>query len=154
MSPEIEFAWRTNNAVNDVLLDHLTPPMLEAVTPGGGYTVAQHLAHMVEATKYWLSVLEPSAAEPLEDLFDNFEDFNPSTDLAQIRRVMHATRDAALHAAKTVQNKGDLPHSSPSQFLFHAAIHDAHHRGQIMLALKAAGFALPDDGDLWRPLKT
>ncbi len=154
MSPEIEFAWNTNNAVNDILLDYLTPPMLKTVTPGGGYTVAQHLAHMVEATKYWLSVLEPSAAKPLGDLFDNFEDFNAETDVLRISRVMRDTRDAALRTAKTVQNKGDLPHSSPSQFLFHAAIHDAHHRGQIMLALKTAGFALPDDGDLWRPLKS
>ena len=65
---DITSAWQANAAINDVLLDHLTPEMLEAGTPGAGYTVAQHLAHMVQCLKGWSSQLEPSAMSDLPDL--------------------------------------------------------------------------------------
>jgi uncharacterized damage-inducible protein DinB len=31
-------------------------------------------------------------------------------------------------------------------------IHDAHHRGQILLALKTAGHPLPNEDIFWNPL--
>jgi hypothetical protein len=35
-SPPVREAWQANVRVNQVLLEHLTPEMLEAQTPGGG----------------------------------------------------------------------------------------------------------------------
>ncbi len=33
---DITQAWNANDAINNVLLEHLTPAMLETGTPGGG----------------------------------------------------------------------------------------------------------------------
>ncbi len=158
ISPEIAFAWNTNNAVNAVLLEHLTPEMLEAGTPGGGYTVAQHLAHMVECTKGWGMQLGDSELKNLPDLYSNYDDetghFDAEMNLGRIKSVMKQTRDLVLKTAQNAVGKGKLPHSSPAQFLMHMSIHDAHHRGQILLALKAEGFALPDENSLWMPLRS
>ncbi len=157
ISPEIEFAWNTNNAVNAVLLEHLTPDMLEAGTPGGGYTVAQHLAHMVECTKGWGMRLEESELKKLPDLYSNYDEdtgeFDAEMNLERIKSVMIQTKNVVLETAKNAVGKGNLPHSSPAQFLMHMAMHDAHHRGQILLALKDQGFALPDENSLWLPLR-
>ena len=157
ISPEIEFAWNTNNAVNAVLLEHLTPEMLEAGTPGGGYSVAQHLAHMVECTKGWGMQLEESELKNLPDLYFNYNmdtgDFDAEMNLERIKTIMTQTENVVLEVAKKAIGKGKLPHSSPAQFLMHMAMHDAHHRGQILLALKAEGFALPDENSLWMPLR-
>ncbi len=158
ISPEIEFAWNTNNAVNAVLLEHLTPDMLNAITPGGGYTVAQHLAHMVECTKGWGMQLETENLEKLPDLYSNYDTdtgmFDAEMNLEQIKSVMTQTKSLVLETAKNAVSKGNLPHSSPAQFLMHMAMHDAHHRGQILLALKTNGFALPDENSFWLPLRS
>jgi uncharacterized damage-inducible protein DinB len=159
VNPDILHAWQTNQAVNEVLLAHLTPQMLEAGTPGGGYNVAQHLAHMVECSKGWGMELEPSLLQDLPDLYSNYDpdtgDFDAEMDLERIKAVWRQTRAALLETAqKNATNNGKLPHASPAQLLFHMAVHDAHHRGQILLALKTFGFPLPDDSALWLPLRT
>jgi uncharacterized damage-inducible protein DinB len=158
MSPEAIHAWQTNQAVNEVLLSHLTSEMLKAGTPSGGYSVAQHLAHMVECTKGWGMELEPSLLAGVPDLYSNFDpdtgDFDAEMELARIKTVFRETRQKLLETAQNASSNGKLPHASPTQLLFHMAIHDAHHRGQILLALKSEGFPLPDDAALWLPLRT
>lgn len=124
--------------------------MLAAVTPGGGYTVAQHLAHIVEATKYWGAQFDEPRLEPLPDLYDPLaEVFVPGTDLARIAEVMAQTYGAALEAAEAAEDLGRSPHASVDAHLIHTMVHDAHHRGQILLALKTSGRPLPDEGSLW-----
>ena len=91
-------AWQANLRVNQMLLGHLTPEMLGARTPGGGYNVAQHLAHIVGVTKYRGAKFD-SGLETLPDLFTIREDldeadakaFVPETDLARIKDVLAQT---------------------------------------------------------------
>jgi uncharacterized damage-inducible protein DinB len=157
LSSEIEFAWNSNNAVNQVLLQHLTPAMLKAGTPGGGYSIAQHLAHMVGESKQWGTELEAAELEKLPDLYSNYDNdtgsFDAEMNLDRISAVMTQTRDLILKIAKNTVDTGNLPHSSCAQFLMHMAMHDAHHRGQILLALKTSGFALPEERAFWIPLR-
>lgn len=68
---------------------------------------------------------------------------------------MRETYEAVLGAAQAATQKGATAygesHDSPDAFLIHMMVHDAHHRGQILLALKTAGHPLPDEDAVWGP---
>ncbi len=136
--------------------------MLDACTPGGGYTAAQHLSHLVGSVKYWGSKLDDAHLGGLPDLTvhknpsENDPDaFVPETDLKRIRAVFVETAEAARDAVKNAPEgfTGELPHASTDAFLIHMMVHDAHHRGQLLLALKTSGYALPDEDSRWTPWK-
>lgn len=153
LAEELTIAVRSNAAVNDLLAAHLsTPEMLDARTPGGGYTASQHLAHMVEVRRYWLSELSAGAAEGLPGLHDPAQQvFVAERDPARIRAVLAQTSEAVLETVVTAPDRGNLPHVSLAKFLIYLLVHDAHHRGQILLALKAGGLPLPHDDSMWGP---
>lgn len=144
-------AARSNADVNDLLVAHLTTPeMLDARTPSGGFTVAEQLAHMAGTSKFWLMKLSAGAAADLPDLYDPQRQ-RAERDPARIRAALDRTSAAVLEAATTAPDKGELPHLSPAQFLIHTLVHDAHHRGQILLPLKTSGLPLPDEDAMWFP---
>jgi uncharacterized damage-inducible protein DinB len=149
---DVTLSWNANAAINDVLVNHLTPAMLEAVTPGGGQTVVQHLVHMTECLKYWTAELEVSAINDFPDLSNTTTgQFDPQTNPSHIRSAMKKIYDIVLTTALNAKDKGNLPHSTVGKFLMYTVAHDAHHRGQILLALKTNGFGLPDEGAMWLP---
>ena len=155
MANDVAEAWRANARVNRELLNHLTEEMLGAQTPGGGYSVAQHLAHMTEVMKSWGFKLDEQL-NALPDLYSDYDEvadtFVAETDLTRIRDVMVETEEALLKAVEESEGeKGTLPHTSTGAFLIHMMVHDAHHRGQILLALKTSGHPLPDEDRLWGP---
>ena len=147
-------AWLANQKVTLVLINHLNKEMLAASTPGGGYTVAQHFAHIVESTKYWGSRFDRSL-EKLPDLYWDYNeetyDFKAETDLSKIKDVLRETVQKALQSSKNTTDMADSPHPTTDAYLIHMMVHDAHHRGQIMLALKTNGHALPDENEFWSP---
>ena len=153
-------AWQANARVNHELLNHLTEEMLDAQTPGGENSVAQHLAHMAGVMKDWGSRLD-AQLDTLPDLYNAEADtyfsdtFIAEKNLARVRDVMTETEQAVLEVvqSKPEGDRGTLPHPSAAAFLIHMMIHDAHHRGQILLALKTAGYLLPDEDRFWGPWK-
>jgi uncharacterized damage-inducible protein DinB len=147
----VKEAWKANDRVNEVLLEHLTPDMLNAQTPGGGYTVARHLAHMTE-TKVFFGIKLNDTVSQLPSLFVNEKEMIPETNLAQIKDVMRQTSKTILETSETTDGKGNLPQLSTEAYLIHMMIHDGHHRGQILLALKTAGHPLPNEDLFWQPL--
>jgi uncharacterized damage-inducible protein DinB len=147
----VKEAWEANNKVNKVLLEHLTPNMLNAQTPGGGYTVARHIAHMTKTKVYFGSKLNESLRQ-LPSLYINEKELIPETNLAQIKDVTRLTSHKILETAENAKDKGNLPQTSIEGYLIHMMIHDGHHRGQILLALKSAGHPLPNEDLFWQPL--
>jgi uncharacterized damage-inducible protein DinB len=143
-------AWEANDKVNKVLLEHLTLDMLNAQTPGGGFTIAQHLAHMTRTKKYFGMKLS-EALRTLPDLHDKATD-KVETNLAQIKDVMRQTSKGILETSENAKDKGNLPQTSTEAYLIHMMIHDGHHRGQILLALKTVGHPLPNEDLFWQPL--
>ncbi|UCH24923.1 MAG: DinB family protein [Trueperaceae bacterium] len=146
-------AWQTNLDVNLELVRHLTPEMLSAQTPGGGFSVAQHLAHIVASVKYWGMALEKGAFAGLADLYDpDAEEFVAENDREKIETVLKETYECARAAAERhPRGSAELPHADASAFLLHMMVHDAHHRGQVLLALKVSGHPLPAEQALWAP---
>ncbi len=154
LSPSVKKAWQANTRINRTLLEHLTPDMVTAQTPGGGWTVAQHIAEFVGTPKHFGTKFAKARLEPLPNLYDEeAEGFVAETDLGRIREVAQQTADAVLDAAETADDTGDLPHTSLDAYLIHMMVHDAHHRGQVLLALKTSGFPLPGDDVMWGPWK-
>jgi uncharacterized damage-inducible protein DinB len=155
MNPELAealtVAARSNAAVNDLLAAHLSSrEMLDARTPGGGFTVAEHLAHLAGTNKSWLAQLSAGAAGGLPDLYDPERQL-AERDPARVRAVLAQTSAAVLETVVTAPDRGNLPHVSLAKFLIYLLVHDAHHRGQILLALKAGGLPLPHDDAMWGP---
>ena len=154
ISDSVKEAWQVNTKVNRALLEHLTPEMVAVQSREGGWTVAQHIAEFVGTPKHFGMEFDKDRLEPLPDLYDpEAEGFMAETDLKRIRKVAEQTADAVLEAAETAEGKGDLPHSSLDAYLIHMMVHDAHHRGQILLALKTNGHPLPDEAHMWGPWK-
>jgi uncharacterized damage-inducible protein DinB len=151
VTQSIKEAWEANDKVNKILLEHLTSEMLGAQTPGGGYTVARHIAHMTKTKVYFGSKLDESLKQ-LPSLYSNEKELIPETNLAQMKDVMRQTSQRILESAETAKDRGDLPQTSIVGFLIHMMIHDGHHRGQILLALKTAGHPLPNEDLFWQPL--
>lgn len=154
-------AWQRNMAVNGLLVQHLEPAMLGARSPGGGASVAQHIAHMVMTVKFWGARIDPQRMEALPDLFLEEpsggapEHLAPETDLARISATWRQTEEAALAAASShPAGAPSSPHRDGAAYLTHMLVHDAHHRGQILLALKTAGHPLPDDEGMWAPWRS
>lgn len=162
VSPAVRDAWTSNVRVNRVLLDHLTPEMLEAQTPGGGYTVARHLAHIINTVQYWGSLRDKDRFEALPSAVLNYDEATGNVevekDLGRIGSVQRETEETALDAA-TIEPEGvalppgewESPHATADAYLIHMMVHDAHHRGQILLALKTNGHLLPDEDAMWGP---
>lgn len=157
----VDAAWQRNRAVNRALLEHLRPPMLAARSPGGGASVAQLLAHMAGTVKFWGDRIDPDRMQPVPDLFHGQPEsgepdaLDPETDLTRIRAAFEETAAAALALARARPGgSAESPHPDSAAYLVHMLAHDAHHRGQILLALKTAGHPLPDDEAMWAPWRS
>ena len=130
------------------LLEHLNSDMLSAQTPGGSMSAAQHLIHMVDAVRFWGCYFDEPRFSALPDLAGASEE---SVNLDKLRFDMKQRDAAALEASLAATDKGRLPFDSIGTFLIHIVSHDAHHRGQIVLALKTSAHTLPSDDALWSP---
>ena len=150
LSESVKEAWQINTRINKEVLEHLTPEMINAQTPGDGFTVAEHILEIVGTPKYFGMKFDEAKLGALPDLYTvEGESYIAETDLRRIREVAKQTAEAVLEAAETADSKGELPHSSLDIYLIHMMVHDSHHRGQLQLALKAAGYELPGDDILW-----
>lgn len=161
VSPSVREAWGANARVNEVLLTHLTPEMLAAGTPGGGYTVARHVAHILNTVQYWGSLRDKrleALPSPVLEYDEATGRVEVETDLSRLLDIKRQTETTALEVAEAEPDGAQLPpgewespHATPDAYLIHMMVHDAHHRGQILLALKTSGFALPDEDAVWGP---
>jgi uncharacterized damage-inducible protein DinB len=104
---------------------------------------------MAEAKKFWNAMLNEEQANTLPNFFK--EELVPETNLAHIKDVFRQTSKVTLEIVNNTSDLGNFPYTSLDSYLIHLIAHDAHHRGQILLALKTAGHKLPNEGALWGP---
>ncbi|HSU15123.1 DinB family protein [Longimicrobium sp.] len=133
--------WRIHNRINLYLLDAIAGDALADVGATKGRGVGKTFAHVHNVRLMWLKSAAPELLEGLEKLGD--------ADAAPDRAMLRAALQASASAIETLlargleaeKIKGFKPH--PAAFLGYLISHESHHRGQIMLALKANGH-LPD----------
>jgi uncharacterized damage-inducible protein DinB len=150
ISQLVKDTWQINDAMNAVLLEQLTPDMLSLQTPDKNWSVAGYLAHLAGSKKWWASHINKEDVASLPDLYQEIEgSFVVEKDIEKIKAVFAKTSKTFLEAAERATNKGALPYASIDHYLIHMTIHDAHHRGQIFLLLRTAGYAPPDEDTFW-----
>jgi uncharacterized damage-inducible protein DinB len=146
MLGEMLDVWRRHESVNRLLLDGVPDealgaiPLLKAGKPGRGRDIARVYGHMIDVRMSTMRKAEIAAAGGFKGFDKGF-----SPDRADIEAGLEASARAVELRLTSALEKGEMIHKhGPWVFLGYLIAHESHHRGQIMLALKQNGFALPD----------
>lgn len=137
---ELIETWNISNRVGLYLLDALEESHLQDIAATKGRSVGEQFAHLHNVRLMWLKVSAPSLMEGMEKL-----EKDASTDKGKLATALQHSAGAIAKMLEEAFTAGKLknfkPH--PHAFLGYIIAHEAHHRGQILLALKANGH-LPD----------
>ena len=129
-------AYSANARINQYLVQHLDPAVWHAPSPlPKGRTVAALVAHMYNCGLRYLERTAPGFPVPAE--LDRRR-----VSRGQAARALGAKRKAVLAiVGGALEDNGKIvgfPHSAAG-FLAYYMIHDAHHRGQILLQARLLG---------------
>ncbi|CAN5564733.1 hypothetical protein BH23BAC4_BH23BAC4_05540 [soil metagenome] len=119
----------------------------ELLTDDVAHQPARHLVnHLAEADLLWIARVEEVPHK--HNLWDAPDAESCRRRLAAaaraIQRLLAKTDDEALSRSISYQNTSGEPFSTPlGEILDHLLLHGAHHRGQVALALRAAGTPPP-----------
>ena len=144
MDEQLIETWNIHNRLNLYLLAAISPDVLGAVSTLKGRTVYQLFAHMHNVRLMWLNASAPELVGSLVKVEGSAGTHD------QLREALTASASAieSLLRASFAQGgrvKGFKPHA----VAFHGYLlsHEAHHRGQITLVLKALGHPLDNKTD-------
>jgi uncharacterized damage-inducible protein DinB len=132
--------WQINNRVNLYLLDALAPEQLESKLLSKGRSAAENFAHIHNVRLMWLKASQPEFPGGSTKI----ENENAG-DKTLLRKSLDDSGEAIAELLKKAiaqggKVKGFKPHATA--FLGYLAAHEAHHRSQIILALKQSGHPL------------
>ena len=130
-------AWAIHDRINRYLLAAIPEEALTAVSASKGRTVAEQFAHMHNVRLMWLKAALPELLTGLTKL--------EKTGLGRKSLNTELERSGAAiaklleeSAANADRIKGFKPHGTA--FFAYLVSQESHHRGQILLTLKQAGF--------------
>jgi uncharacterized damage-inducible protein DinB len=140
MADPLVDTWQIHDRIHGYLLDAIPAAQLEAIAPSKGRSVAQAFAHIHNVRLMWLAsagVELPAGAAKIDpDRTLSVSSLKKS--LAASAKGVTMLIENALAAGGKV--KGFKPHVHA--FVGYLISHESHHRGQIMVTLKANGAGL------------
>jgi len=131
--------WHINNRITQYLLNAIDDSLLGDALTSKGRDAFEQFAHIHNVRLMWLKVAAP-------DLFATqvkIEKEDAHTKKLLTERLQQSSTAIAELLAKGLKDgriKNFKPH--PSAFLGYLIAHDAHHRSQIIIALKQSGHKL------------
>lgn len=137
---QIYETWAINNRINLYLLDAIPQEHLGDVLSSKGRDVGKQFAHIHNVRLMWLKSALPAELERLTKIDTDQpidkEMLNASL-LASGESIGRLLVDAAANGGRV---KGFKPHLTA--FVGYLSAHEAHHRSQIIIALKQSGHPL------------
>ena len=129
--------WQINNRINLYLLDAIPEEQLSDVLTSKGREVGQQFAHLHNVRLMWLKVSLPQELEVLAKI-EKDQPIDKSLLQNSLTRSGESITRLLEHA---VANGGKVKNFKPhvAAFLGYIIAHDAHHRSQVILALKQSG---------------
>ena len=127
--------WQINNRIDLYLLDAISEEYLADTLASKGRDVGKQFAHIHNVRLMWLKVAAPDLNEKQTKLDDNI-----TKDFLKTRLTESGLAIEEL-IARAVDNGGKVKGFKPhvTAFLGYLLAHDAHHRSQIIIALKQSG---------------
>lgn len=133
-------AFDTNEKVNQLLLDQLSPDVWHAEPPNGkGRDVCAIVAHIHNVRVMWLKAAAKGSNIPAQLDRDNVTVTGAKKGLAQSHAALRSLIEAALKSDGRI--KGFRP--DVASFIGYLIAHDSHHRGQISMLARQTGHGLP-----------
>jgi uncharacterized damage-inducible protein DinB len=151
LTDEVLRCWKINNDVDIILLKALPAAIWPMKIPGYEHkTVRMMSAHLHNTRCMWTRQLgrKWKIAAPLP--VDNKE-----ISVKELIAALNESSDIMLELLATgLDNNNKLPGFAPGavQFMHYMVAHEAHHRGQLIMASRQLGhpFPAPMMGKLWQ----
>jgi uncharacterized damage-inducible protein DinB len=142
-------AYAVNERMNQYLLDNVDERAWRAAPPGGkGRTIAEIFAHIHNVRHMWLVAAAKDL--PIPEKLDR-----ASCSRQDVKKGLARSAECCAHLLASALEKPDAAvkqfRPDAAGFLGYLIAHDAHHRGQICMLARQAGYALPKKADfgLW-----
>lgn len=161
LTPVLLESWQRVNTILLKIVDSLTPEQLELKVGEDEMNIAEHLAHINQTRKFWLSRVSPPSVEGVEILWEKISenDYKAERDTARIKRILTDTSNR-LVSGLTEQLQDPQPvggYDHPIFFLQHMVWHEGWHVSSIMYALRSHGHEASDEweeANLWGVWRT
>jgi uncharacterized damage-inducible protein DinB len=134
---ELYKTWEINQRINLYLLDGVAEEALSDSLVSKGRSAGEQFAHIHNVRLMWLKVALPEALKGLEKV----EKENAGSKKL-LQKSLTASGEAITKLLKhAIENDGKVKGFKPNvvAFLGYLIAHDAHHRSQIIIALKQSG---------------
>ena len=151
LADEVLRCWKINNQVDIILLKALPAVIWPMKIPGYQHkTVRMMGAHLHNARCGWINTLGRKwkiLAPPMVD--------NKDVAVRSLMAALNASAETMTELlAAGMDNNNKLPGFAPGavQFKHYMVAHEAHHRGQLIMASRQLGhpFPTPAMGKLWQ----
>lgn len=129
--------WQINNRVNLYLLEAIAPENLSAALSSKGRSAGEQFAHVHNVRLMWLKQAAPDLLE-IAAKIEKENALDKELLKSSLQKSAELIGEMFVKALETGGKiKGFKPHATA--FLGYLISHDAHHRSQIILALKQSG---------------
>lgn len=132
--------WQINNRINIYLLDAIASDHLSDILVSKGRSVGEQFAHIHNVRLMWLKSAMPEELAGQAKIEKENADDRELLKLSLEQSSVAIVKLLEFAAANGGRVKGFKPHVSA--FVGYLTAHDAHHRSQVIIALKQSDHPL------------